>query len=305
MHELIQAILTSAEKPALHQLLSDWHAHGKQYLLRSEILQTLADYCQQHQKPAYFFHASALGELLHRTHEVLLDEEWTWFLIRTQIASQEVYRLSRDLLKVESMPLRGLLDLRDRLVNRYQPHLLEIDFSAFDQGSPKISDPRNIGQGLAFLNRHLCDQLCREPQDWLEALLRSLSEHHYNELSLLISPEIESGAELTRRLPEAIAIVSQRPPDEPYAAFSSQLQALGFDPGWGHTATRTRQTLELLDRLMGRPEPGILETFVARLPRIFRVVSVSIHGWVGQEEVLGRPISRSSNSRVWRVRVAV
>ena len=289
MYELLQAILTSSEKPALQELVHDWHAYGKQYLLRSEILQTLADYCQQHQKPAYFFHASALGELLHRTHEVLLDNEHTWFLIRTQIASQEVYRLSADLDQVESMPLKALLELRDRLVNRYQPHLLELDFSAFDHGSPLVSDPRHIGQGLAFLNRHLCDSLSREPRAWLEALYQSLHEHHYNGISLLINEEIDSGTKLVHQLKDAIALVRQQPAEAPFANFSAQLQTLGFESGWGYTAARTRETLELLDRLIIQPEPAILEAFLARLPRIFRVVSISIHGWVGQEEVLGRP----------------
>ncbi len=67
------------------------------------------------------------------------------------------------------------------------------------------------------------------------------------------------------------------------------MQELGFEPGWGNTAAQAREMLEILRRLIDTPEPAILEAFVSRIPAIFRIAIVSIHGWVGQESVLGRP----------------
>lgn len=289
MHQLIRAVLTRDEKTDLRKLLDILSASRKRYFLRNEILRTFSDYCQQSQKPAYFFHSSSLGQLIHYTHELILENNSIWLLLRPWIASQQVWRLTADLADLELMTPRELLDARDRYVNRYQSQILEIDLGPFYKSYPSISDPRNIGEGLAFLNHHLCSQLLSEPEYWLEALFDVLRRHQYNGVPLMIGDRIHSGAELLQQIRKAIAFVSQRPPDEPYQKFHLDFQKLGFEPGWGNTASRVNETLELLDRLLSTPEPAILSAFVSRIPTVFRVVLISIHGWVGQESVVGRP----------------
>ncbi|BBD66260.1 sucrose synthase [Nostoc commune NIES-4072] len=288
MYELVQAVFNGDEKTALHQLIYTLSASGKHYFLRNEILQAFADYCDQSQKPAYFYHSSSVGKLIQYTHEIILEEESTWFVVRPRIASQEVWKLTADLNSFEQMTPQTLLDVRDRLVNRYQPHILEIDLHPFYESSPRIDDPRNIGQGLAFLNRYLCNQLLTDPQYWVEMLFQALQGLQHDGIRLLLSDRIPSGIHLAKQIKLALKLLNELEPDEPYEKFRFDLQQLGFEPGWGNTAARVSETLELLDRLIYSPEPGILETFVARVPAIFRVVLISIHGWVGQEDVLGR-----------------
>ncbi|MEH1797242.1 sucrose synthase [Nostoc sp.] len=288
MYELVQAVFNGDEKTALHQLISTLSASGKRYFLRNEILQAFADYCHQSQKPAYFYHSSSVGKLIQYTHEIIIEEENTWFVVRPKIANQEVWRLTADFNNFEQMTPQVLLDVRDRLVNRYQPDILEIDLHPFYEGSPRIDDPRNIGQGLAFLNHYLCNQLLTDPEYWVEMLFKALQGLKHNGVRLLFSDRIPSGIELAKQIKLALNLLNERSPDEPYEKFRLDLQELGFEPGWGNTAARVSETLELLDRLIYSPEPGILEAFVARVPAVFRVVLVSIHGWVGQEDVLGR-----------------
>lgn len=288
MYELVQAVFNGDEKTALCQLIYALNASGKRYFLRNEILQAFADYCDQSQKPAYFFYSSSVGKLIQYTHEIIFEEESTWFVVRPRIASQEVWQLTADFTKFEQMTPQTLLDVRDRLVNRYQPHILEIDLHPFYESSPRIDDPRNIGQGLAFLNRYLCNQLLTDPQYWVEMLFKALQGLQHNGIHLLLSDRIPSGIHLAKQIKVALKLLNELEPDEPYEKFRSELQQLGFEPGWGNTAARVSETLELLDRLIYSPEPGILETFVARVPAVFRVVLISIHGWVGQEDVLGR-----------------
>ncbi|MHC0061681.1 sucrose synthase [Nostoc sp. UIC 10890] len=288
MYELVQAVFNGDEKTALHQLIYALSVSGKRYFLRNEILQSFADYCHQSQKPAYFYYSSSVGKLIQYTHEIILEEESTWFVIRPTIANQEVWKLTADLSRFEQMTPQALLDVRDRSVNRYQPHILEIDLRPFYEGSPRIDDPRNIGQGLAFLNRYLCSQLLTDPQYWVEMLFQALHGLQYDGIRLLLSDRIPSGIQLAKQIKPALKLLNERSPDEPYENFRFELQDLGFEPGWGNTAARVSETLELLDRLIYSPEPGILETFVARVPAVFRVVLVSIHGWVGQQDVLGR-----------------
>ncbi|MEH1767267.1 MAG: sucrose synthase [Nostoc sp.] len=288
MYELVQAVINGDEKTDANQFIYALSASGKRYFLRNEILQAFADYCDQSQKPAYFYYSSSLGKLIQYTHEIILEEESTWFVIRPKIANQEVWKLTADFSSFEQMTPQALLDVRDRLVNRYQPDILEIDLHPFYENSLRIDDARNIGQGLAFLNRYLCNQLLTDPEYWVEMLFKALRGLQCNGIRLLLSDRIDSGIELAKQIKPALKLLSERSPHEPYEKFSVDLQELGFEPGWGNTAARVSETLELLDRLFYSPEPGILEAFVARVPAVFRIVLVSVHGWVGQEDVLGR-----------------
>lgn len=288
MHELFETVLNSDERITLRQFISELSATDKRYFLRNEILHNFADFCHQYQKPTYFYYSSSIGRLIHHTHEMILEAEGTWFVIRPRIGSQEMWRLQADFSGFESMTPQAWLDVSDRLVHRYQPHILEIDFQPFSEESTRITDPRNIGQGLAFLNRYLCDQLLTDTHYWLEVLFQALYRLTYDQKPLLISDRIPSGLHLVKQIKQALKFLNQQPPEEPYANFRPHLQKLGFEPGWGNTAGRISETLELLEQLIDSPQPAILEAFVARVPAIFRVALVSIHGWVGQQDVLGR-----------------
>ena len=288
MYELVQAALNSDDKIALRQLILALKATDKRYFLRNEILQAFADYCQRSQQPTYFYHSSAVGKLIHYCHEIILEDDSTWFVVRPRIASQEIWRLTAECTQFDLMTPQALLDVRDRLVNRYQPHILNIDLHPFYANSPTISDPRNIGQGLGFLNRYLCSQVLTDPQYCLEVLFQVLHGLNYDGIGLLINDRIKSGEQLAENMQQVRKFLSQQHPDTPYEKFRLDLEELGFEPGWGNTAARMSETLELLQRLIDNPQPGILEAFVARVPAVFRVVLISIHGWVGQEGVLGR-----------------
>lgn len=288
MQDLIHAILQSDEKSDLRQLISNLNASGKHYFLHNEILQVFAEYCQQAGKQAYFYHSSALGQLLQYTHELILEEESAYLLLRPRIASQSAWRLTGDLTDLQPITMEALLDVRDRQVNRYQPGIFEIDLHPFYQDIPVVQDARNIGQGFAFLNRYLCHEMVSDRQYWLEMLFDVLHRHEHDGIPLLINDRLASGTALAEQVKTAIKLLGDRPAAEPYEKFRFELQELGFEPGWGNTVSRVKETLELLDRLIAMPEPALLEAFVTRIPAVFRVVLVSMHGWVAQESVLGR-----------------
>ena len=293
MYKLIQAVLNSDEKTVLRKLIDALSRSGKRYFLRNEILQVFADcHCDQ-QQVGNSYHGSSLSQLIHYTHEIILDNESIWLLLRPWIAIQQAWKLTSDLSSGMQMPSQDFLNACDRQVNRSQPHILTLDFSLFDQAFPAIDDPRNMGQGLEFLNRHLCDKLLTEPQYWEEALFKALQVLQYDDLELIINDQIHSGIELAEQVKQALTFLEGHGPDNPYETIHLDLQALGFEPGWGNTVARVRETLELLNRLMEDPAPAILEAFVSRVPAVFRVVLISVHGWVGQESVLGRPETRS------------
>ncbi|MEC4815989.1 MAG: sucrose synthase [Scytonema sp. PMC 1069.18] len=291
MSELLQTVLDSEEKSDLRSLISEIRQQEKNYLLRNDILNLFREFCDKHDKSEKFYTASNLSKLIYYTQEIIQEESSSCFIIRPKIASQEVYRLTADL-SVEPMTVQELLDLRDRLVSKYNPNegdLLELDFGPFYDYSPVIRDPKNIGKGVQFLNRYLSSKLFQDAKQWLESLFNFLRLHQYNGVQLLINDRIKTQQQLSDQVKKAIAFVGDRTNDQPYEEFRLDLQMIGFEPGWGNTAGRVRETLSILDELIDSPDPQALEAFISRIPMIFRIVLVSAHGWFGQEGVLGRP----------------
>ena len=291
MSYLIEAVLNSEEKSDLRGLIGYLQESEQRYLLRNEILKTFKEFCAHKENPDQFFSSSRLSKLIYYTQEIILEEDSLCLIIRPKIARHETYRLLEDL-TVEPLSTQALLDVRDRFVEHFNPEEgdeFEIDFQSFYDYSPILRDPKNIGKGVQFLNRFLSSKLFQAPQNWLEALFNFLSLHSYNGTVLLINGRIKNQQQLSDQIKQAIALVSNLSDDTPYEDFRFDLQALGFEPGWGNTASRVKESLEILDELIDSPDDGVLEAFLSRIPMIFRIVLVSIHGWFGQEGVLGRP----------------
>ena len=255
MSDLLQAVLNTEEKTDLRQFVSLLRTSDKKYLLRNEILHAFSEYCQNYQKSEQFHTSSRLSKLIYYVQEIILVNETLCMIIRPRIAQQEAYRLLEDL-TIEPITPQELLDLRDRFVNHYHPqegNLFEIDFQPFYDYSPTIRDPKNIGKGVEFLNRYLSSQLFQDSSQGEDSVFNFLRLHRYGGSQLMIDERIQSRQQLSDRVKQALSLVSDQPADSPYQSFRFDLQNLGFEPGWGNTAHRVQETLELLDRLIDSP----------------------------------------------------
>ncbi|MBE9171202.1 sucrose synthase [Pleurocapsales cyanobacterium LEGE 06147] len=291
MSNLLEAVLNSEEKTDLREFIIKLQESERQYLLRNDILQAFQEFhlSKNNSEQAYQF--SLLGKLIFYTQEIIPEKESICWIIRPRIGRQEAYRLFDDL-SIEPITVQQLLDTRDRFVNHYHPEegdVFEIDFQPFYDYSPIIRDPKNIGRGVQFLNRYLSSKLFQDPRQWLEGLYNFLKIHSYNGTILLINGRIKDRQQLSDQVKQAVNFVSEMPANRPYEEFRFELQSMGFEPGWGNTASRVRETLEILDELIDSPDDRVLEAFLSRIPMIFRIVLVSVHGWFAQEGVLGRP----------------
>jgi sucrose synthase len=287
---LIDDVIKSDDRTDFRQLLQELRHQKQSYLLRNDILITFASYCTRTQKPDSFRTASPLGQLIAHTQEIIVESNSTCLIVRPAIARELAFRVTEEL-GVEPITVQELLDTRDRLVNRFHPeegHIFEIDVHPFYDYSPLVRDPKNIGKGVQFLNRYLSSKLL-DSHKWLDTLFTFLSLHRYDGIQLLINERITSQEALSTQVKRGLALVSHLRADEPYSHFRFDLQSMGFEPGWGNTAGRVQETLELLDTLIDSPDYQTLESFLSRIPMIFRIVLVSPHGWFGQEGVLGRP----------------
>jgi len=289
--ELIQTIIASEEKNDLRSFLSELRHQENRYLLRNDILNAYTEYCSKYQKPEEFYNSSNLGKLIYYTQEIIRENGSICIILRSKIASQDAYRLTEEL-NIELLSVQELLDIRDRFVNHYHPNegdILELDFQPFYDYTPTIRDPKNIGKGVEFLNRYLSSKLFQDPKQWLENLFDFLRLHKYDSTPLLINGRIQSQQQLSEKIKKALTFVGDLDIDEPYEKFRFVLQLMGLEAGWGNTAGRVKETLEILDELIDSPDHQTLEAFISRIPMVFRIVLVSPHGWFGQEGVLGRP----------------
>jgi sucrose synthase len=291
MSYLIEAVLNSEAKNDLRQFIGELRSGEQKYLLRNDILSVFDRFCQQKNDYHDYAATSNLSKLIYYTQEIILEKESICAIVRPNIARQEAYQIFDDL-SFEKISTPQLLDKRDRFVEHYHPEegdVFEIDFQPFYDYSPAIRDSKNIGKGVQFLNRYLSSNLFQDPDRWLAVLYNFLSLHRYNGVTLLINGRIQNRQQLSDRVKQAISFVGSLPPTKPYKQFQFDLQNLGFEPGWGNTAARVKDSLEILDELIDSPDNKTLEAFLSRIPIIFRIVLVSVHGWFAQEGVLGRP----------------
>jgi len=298
MFEPLHAVLDSPEKSDLREFLHQLRQPDKRYFLRNEILLAFHQFCEhrtaQQEAPdskPECHQLELLNHLIQKVQEVIFENDTACLIVRPGIASEEAYWLWDDGTAELTKP-KELLELRDRLVNHYHPEegdLLEIDVQSFYDYSPLIRDPKNIGRGVEFLNRYLSSKLFQYSQQWQQVLFQFLQLHSHQGMQLLLNARIESPNQLSTQVKKAIAFLKRYQPDEAYAKFRFDLQNMGFEPGWGNTVGRVHESLELLDELLDSPDPKVLEAFLSRIPMIFRIVLVSVHGWFGQEGVLGRP----------------
>uniref|UniRef100_A0A453Q7W9 Sucrose synthase n=1 Tax=Aegilops tauschii subsp. strangulata TaxID=200361 RepID=A0A453Q7W9_AEGTS len=106
---------------------------------------------------------------------------------------------------------------------------------------------------------------------------------------LMISDTIDTADKLQTALLLAEVFVAGLEKSTPYQNFEQKFQEWGLEKGWGDTAETCRETLNFLSEVLQAPDPINMEKFFSRVPSVFSIVIFSIHGYFGQEKVLGLP----------------
>jgi len=110
------------------------------------------------------------------------------------------------------MTVQELLDLRDRLVNRFHPNegdLLELDLQPFTTTPLRFVTPKHC----RYLNRYLSSKLFQDPRQWLESLFSFAPASIQRQL--LINGRIQSQQQLSDQVKKALTFVSARPQTNP------------------------------------------------------------------------------------------
>ena len=186
------------------------------------------------------------------------------------------------------------LDLKDHFIIREKPlktHL-KIDMQPFYDYYPSIRDTKAIGHGVRFLNRYLCSRNFQDPDAWNAKLFEFIKLHKYNDRQLLVNgSQISDHNSFLEALANMIDRIREIDPDQDHSEIAGIMAGAGFEPGWGNTAGRTLETMEMLLDFTNEPTNTKLENFISRIPMplISRIAIISPHGWFAQENVLGRP----------------
>lgn len=288
MRERVEDTL-SAHRNELVALLSRYVAQGKG-ILQPHVLIDEFDSIISKETSCRKLRDGPFGEVLKSAQEAIVIPPFVAIAVRPRPGVWEYVRVNAYELSVDQLTVSEYLQFKEELVDgrAENPFVLELDFEPFNGNVPRPTRSSYIGNGVQFLNRHLSSIMFRN-KDSLEPLLDFLRTHRHKGHMMMLNDRIQRIPRLESALVKAEDYLSKLPLDTPYSEFEYVLQELGFERGWGDTAGRVLEMMHLLSDILQAPDPSILETFLGRIPMVFNVVILSVHGYFGQANVLGLP----------------
>lgn len=277
-------------REACYALLRRYLGLGRPFLLRSEILDECRAFCTEN--PELCFEHSPLYQLILSAQEAAVDPPWIHLAVRPYVARWKYYRVHAESMHGTEIGVSEYTAFKERLVNgpgRGEDWTLEFDIGPFRREFPRLRESRSIGRGMEFLNRRLSSQLFQEIGKGDQRVLDFLSVHQVRGRQLMVNDRITSVVELRRRLRHADEYLARQRPEATWDDVGHTLQGMGFEPGWGRTVARMRDTLSLLTDILEAPDPDNLERFLGRIPMIFSLAVLTPHGYFAQANVLGLP----------------
>jgi sucrose synthase len=283
--------LLSEHRQEVYLLLRRFRSLEKPLLAWSDLTFEFDRFCETDEgSPLKDTH---MRSLIRSTQEAVVHGPAFFLAIRSRVATWRYVLLHSEDLMSREITVSEYLESKERLGGaggEETPWVLEVDLSAFERRFPKLSEPRSIGQGVNFLNRHLSAQIFSQGDEGKERLYDFLRVHQVRGQQLMLNEGIRDWTELRQALREALLLLKNRDDDGHWEAHGQdELRRLGFAPGWGRTPERIRDTMSLLMDIMEAPSPRTVEEFLARLPIIFSIAILSPHGFFGQAGVLGKP----------------
>ncbi len=262
---------------------------NKRFILRSDIWDEFQAYCQEY--PESQLRKGVVAKMLHASQEAAIDPPWIYLAVRPYVARWEYLRIHTETLQIENVSVSQFLGFKEDLIDAHSETnswTLEFDIGPFNREFPKLRESRSIGRGVEFLNRRLSSELFQDGVG-SQRLVDFLRVHQCQGRQLMLNDRILGVEKLRTNIRFALEYLASQEGDAVWDTVGHALQNLGFEPGWGRTVERMRDTLSLLSDLLEAPDPVTLEGFLSRIPMIFNLVILSPHGYFGQANVLGLP----------------
>ena len=287
MIQTLDELLHSHREP-IYLLFRRLKALDRQFLLWSDLVHEYEQFANT--EVGASLRDTGLTSIMRHAQEAVVHEPFISFAVRARVGRWQYVHVNTEEMHSRELSVTEFLDIKERVAAGIPPgdrYVLEIDLSPFERGFPKLKDPRNIGRGVEFLNRHLSGRLFMEGGHGQKLLFEFLQVHEVHGQQLMLNGTLRDVNELREALDRAMEILEGR--EEESDDLSRELRRLGFEPGWGRTPEQIRETMELLLDILEAPSPTNLESFLARIPMIFSIAILSPHGYFGQSNVLGKP----------------
>ncbi|MBD3225468.1 MAG: sucrose synthase [Caldithrix sp.] len=275
---------------AIYLLFKRYLELNKAFLLSSELQDEYKAFTNS--KAGSVLKGSRLETMFLNAQEAAIQDPWFYMTSRNDVASWQYVRFHVHDILYETIFVDEFLKFKEHMVEpgqREDEWIIEYDIEPFNREFPRLKDKRSIGQGVSFLNRYLSNRLFGDLEKGDKRLVDFLRVHQYNGQQLMINYKIKTVKELQKNLQSAIDYLETKPEDTDVEELKDHLHSLGFEPGWGRDAARMIDTFTLLSSILEAPDPKELETFLARIPMIFNLAVISVHGYFGQSNVLGLP----------------
>lgn len=292
MRKLLTELVAENEIQDFRMFLYEISRQPNRFLLRNDILLEFEKFCHNNNKPE-LLRGSTIYKLLYRTPELTLSDGAVILLHRYRMARYRIYEIGLHGEGVEVLSTAELLDRRDKSVPPEHSDFAgkpRLNFLPFYDYGPSISDVKQVGRGIDFLNKYMSSGLFQDPEKWNAHLFEFLKIHHLGDQQLLINGEaVQNYKTLMNDMQVVTDYLSGIAPETSFNEVAGYLRRHGFEPGWGNTVERILESMSLLLELFQAPDTSNLEKFISRIPMISKIAIISPHGWFGQENVLGRP----------------
>jgi sucrose synthase len=286
MIEELRALLES-HREALYLLFRRLRGLRKPFIVQAELVRAYEDFCNS--SPGSSLRSTVMTPLITRTQEAVVASPVIYLAVRERVARWTYVQLHAEEMQSREISVSDFLAAKERIVEdgHGERYVLEVDLSPFERGFPSLQQSRSIGRGVEYLNRHLSQRLFTEDGEGRDRLCSFLAMHTVHGRPLMLSEGLREPEELRVSLRDAVEVLDGIPADE--EVWPDELRRLGFERGWGRTAGRIRESMELLLDIFEAPSALALEEFLARIPMIFSIAIVSPHGYLAQADVLGKP----------------
>ncbi|MDT8342640.1 MAG: hypothetical protein RQ751_14110, partial [Longimicrobiales bacterium] len=285
INELIEVLRTRRE--AMHCLLRGLLDRGGTLLGWSEVCREVESFLTTPEGEALA--EGRVREAFRHVQEAVLDPPTLLLAVRERVARWRYLLIDADEMEAREVDVSEFLRTKERMVlggTSSGHYALEVDLSPFERGFPKLQRAASIGRGVEFLNRHLSGRILTS-EAGLQRVMDFLRVHEVHGRPLLLNGSLKTVEELREALRAGIALLGRQDPES--EGWTRELRELGFEPGWGRSAGRCRETMELLQDILEAPTGRGLEAFLARVPMIFSIAILSPHGYFAQSNVLGKP----------------
>jgi len=287
MIQTLDELLHSHREP-IYLLFRRLKALDRQFLLWSDLVHEYEAFADT--EVGAPLRDTKMASIMRHAQEAVVDEPFICLAVRARVGRWQYVQVHTEEMHCRELSIAEFLDIKERTAAGIPPgdrYVLEIDLSPFERGFPKLKDPRNIGRGVEFLNRHLSGRLFMDGGRGQKLLFDFLQVHQVHGQQLMLNGTLRDVDELREALDKAVEILESH--QEESEELTRELRRLGFEAGWGRTPGQIREMMELLLDILEAPSPKNLERFLARMPMIFSIAIVSPHGFFGQSNVLGKP----------------